>query len=234
MLKLLLLLLLLLFDRPAPVNVFGAVTEHGYHHWRKPVLRHMIQRAKADQHGKDPPPFRGNLLESYTLPGTSSKELNSSLLSPLLGQLVNGANIRFEVEYGLGGAGKLVTIAIRAMKAWSKGLEAVGALQHPISAADTPAVHGVSSSDNSSGGSAFGASRTTADSTSNKAPAHPPGYVWEIFVLFVLERRVKQCRDEGVSMAVYSMHLGAPHSIHGCAASCIPAAAPHRLGSTSA
>jgi hypothetical protein len=32
--------------------------------------------------------------------------------------------------------------------------------------------------------------------------------VWETFVLDVLEQRLKQCRDEGMSAAVYSMHLG--------------------------
>jgi hypothetical protein len=101
-------------------------------------------------------------------------------LTPLLSQAVKGATDRFAEEYGVRGAGNLVTTVIRAMKAWSKGLALVGALQQ------------------------------TATAIQGKtAPAHPPGYIWEIFVLYAFERRLKQCRDEGASTAVYSMQLGA-------------------------
>lgn len=157
------------------MNVFGV---NGL--WYEHVLQHLIQRAKAELLGEDPPPYRGTLLESYTDPRSDNKE-HMSLLTPLLGKLVKGATDRFEHDYGVRSAGNLVTTVIRALKAWCKGLALEGAPQ-PVTAAGNP---------------------------SKKAPAHPPGYIWEIFVLFVLERRLKQCRAEGQAAAVYSMELGA-------------------------
>ena len=196
------------------LNVFGAAANGK---WHQPVLQHMIKRAKAEQLGEGAPFFSLTLLESYTHPRSSNKE-HSSLLTPLLIQLVKGTNDRFAEEYGVRSAGNLVTTVIRATKAWSKGLVAVGQLQQPATSVHSGPGDGCSSNVDGSAetclpafrstAAAVGAAPTAAAGTAKNAPAYPPGYVWEIFVLFVLERQLKQCRDESASAAVYSMHLG--------------------------
>lgn len=43
----------------------------------------------------------------------------------------------------------------------------------------------------------MGAVGQAAEVPYQKAPKCPPGYIWEIFVLYVIEQRVKKLRAEG-------------------------------------
>lgn len=48
-------------------------------------------------------------------------------MGPLQSRLLRETDRRFAAEYGVKGAGGLVTTVIRAVKAWSKGLPAAAA-----------------------------------------------------------------------------------------------------------
>lgn len=138
-------------------------------------MRQLIQRAKAEQGlGPAPKPV-GKLAEHLTRP-TSADKQRASLLTPLLTSLVKGAAIKCKQEYGLDGTGSLVTTVTRVVKARVK---------------EFLAEHG----------------KQGMQSTSNIAAAEhpaaqrPPGYCFEILVLYVLQQELERCKAAGVPAA---------------------------------
>ena len=93
------------------------------------------------------------------------------MLTPLLADWLASVQGEFLQQYGQHAAGCMATTVIRAMKAWVRdGL--ADQLQPPGS---------------------------SARSAGSKA-ARPPGFVWEVFVVYVLEQRLMQHkRDAGAS-----------------------------------
>jgi hypothetical protein len=172
------------------------------------VLRHVIQRGEAEKQGADPPPDWGPLLDMITSPYSTDKE-NSIVLTLLLSTLLKDADSRFLDEYGVRGAGTLVTTVIRAMKAWTKGLSSEGFDEGDGIITQITGLTGA-------GGLPYFLEVPPEDELPESLKqagrtlrnARLPGYVWEVFVLYVLDMRLQQCRDEGRSAAVYSMHLG--------------------------
>lgn len=150
--------------------------------WRQQLLRHMIQRAKAQQLGEYPPPSVSQLLDALTVPTASvfSRE-RANLLTPLLTACVKHADRYLakalpEQQHGashLTGVGSLITTVIRMLKAWSKfGLVEQLQIVQP---------------DGFDGG--------------DEKAKRPPGHIWEVFVLHVFQQRLVKLAAAGASTA---------------------------------
>lgn len=100
------------------------------------------------------------------------------MLTPLLTKVVKGVQVSMQRDYGLQGSGGLVTTVIRAMKAWAK---------HGFTHEQQ---HGTSSTCSTS--SSDGASHSGCTASNSAAVTPPPGFIWEIFVIFVLKQKLEQ------------------------------------------
>jgi len=106
------------------------------------------------------------------------------MLTPLLTKVVKGVQVSMQRDYGLQEAGGLVTTVIRAMKAWAK---------HGFTHEQQ---HGTSSICSSSDGASCSC---TASNPAAGTP--PPGYIWEVFVIFVLKQKLEQYTAEYAGMS---------------------------------
>jgi len=172
---------------------------------RKQLLDIMIQRAKAEQGYIDPPPTipsTSSLLEQLTCPSSDSRQ-RAAIMAPLLTELVRGVNSRCEREYGLQGAGSMVTTVIRACKAWAKfGLAEQLDSHRPSHVSSRGSDDGEHAGIGNAATSAAAASRVLRAA---EPTARPQGYVWEVLVIYVLNQQLQECKQSNTSAAaVYS------------------------------
>jgi len=181
---------------------------------RQQLVEHMVLRAryKAGLTHEEPQSF-GGAADALTCPDESSK-FRAALLTPLLSEVVKDFGTWCTKEFGYQ-PDSLVTDVIRAIKAWSKfGLP--GVLLQPGSPG--PGGAAVGSTSPSSGtataaatvsGAATGPSLAARPVTALQSPSSteagydhtklPPGYVWEIYVLYVLQQRLQQAKAAGTA-----------------------------------
>lgn len=167
----------------------------------------MIQRAKAEQGIIDhPPTIPSSLLEQLTCPSSDSRQ-RAAIMAPLLTELVRGVNTRCEREYGLLGAGSMVTTVIRACKAWAK----FGLAEQLDSHRSSRVSSSSSSSDDAISEHAGIGTAATSAAGGSRVPraaeptARPQGYVWEVLVIYVLNQKLQECKHSNTSAAaVYS------------------------------
>lgn len=148
--------------------MFGAGSQ-----WREEVLSHLLLRAQAAQTCSKQPQSPHPAVEALTNPNAADRD-RAALLTPLMTSVfqhsTDNVNIRSQQEFSLTGAGAMVTSVIRAVKAWVQvcGLEGLLLPQSSSSSVDV----GVCK--------------------------YPSSYIWEIFVVFVLESRLQHCRENGL------------------------------------
>lgn len=180
------------------------------------VVAHMIQRQRA---ALDPPaaaPTAATYLCNMLTDGMSTdvdvKRQRVALLTPLLTDAVKSAEGLFNQEFGVLGLGHLVCTVSRALKAWSKfGFAGI----QPNSRQDSAGTASKSGILSSGGGSSSSMSsfrmslpaqsqqqqQGSSSAASVRPPGmqpwhkYPPGFIWEVLVLYVLRQKLEQHRS---------------------------------------
>lgn len=114
-----------------------------------------------------------SLSQVLTNPAVPVKE-REVMLTPVLTGVVTGIQDSIQREFGLQGAGSLVTTVVRALKAWAPYRPA-----EPAAGAATAAAAGVA----------------------GQQVQGPPGCVWEIVVIYVLRQRLGELKRQGKQLS---------------------------------
>lgn len=184
---------------------------------RQQLVQHLVLRAKHKAGlTNEEPQSLGRAADGLTCPDESSK-FRAALLTPLLSGVLKDFGSWVLKEFGYQ-PDSLVTDVIRAVKAWSKfglpgvllqsgsagpGGAAVGAAS-PSSG--TAAAAGTGAGAGAAAGPSLAARTVLAglqpSSSTEAGYDHtklPPGFVWEIFVMYVLQQRLQQAKAAGTA-----------------------------------
>lgn len=181
------------FTRPRHTHPAGVPVSEGEIEPEQ-LLQHMILRAQHKHHGLVAA-TPSQVLGSAGAPEAVVKSLASpdepnihraTLLTPLSTKLITGFEQQCSQCYDIKVSG-LTNNVIRMVKAWSKfGLPA--ALKYAADASS-------SSSHSQSGAAAAAATQAaqqSAEASCSDYMKQPPGFIWEIFVLYVLQQNLQQ------------------------------------------